>query len=129
MFKVSVKTLAYALCNSCPITVLYFAHQPSVRDVLQRLDHDPVGIKVLYWGGDQMALDDIVIDGAMLTITTAAAQAERTKQEQREAKLMAAREAAGETAEASWQATRQPGQTLLRTMVFLPGTPIAAWDD
>ena len=28
-----------------------------LRDVLQRLDHDPVGIKVLYWGGDQMALD------------------------------------------------------------------------
>lgn len=33
MFKVSVKTLAYALCNACPLTVLYFAHQPSVRDV------------------------------------------------------------------------------------------------
>ena len=65
----------------------------------------------------------------MLTITTAAAQAERTKQEQREAKIMAARDTAGKLAEASWQATRPPGQTLLRTMVFLPGTLIAAWDD
>jgi len=71
MFKFSVKTLAHALCNACPLAVLYFAHQPSVRDVLQRLDQDPLGIKVLYWGKDQMAVDDIVTDGAMLTVTTA----------------------------------------------------------
>ncbi len=65
---------------------------------------------VLGRGSDGFGL---VIDRAMLMITTAAAQAERTKQEQREAKIMAARDAAGKTAEASWQATRPPGQPCL----------------
>ena len=120
MWKVNVSPLAQAHLHAGPLTTLHFTQQPTVRDVLQRIGQHPAGIKVLFWGEDVMGLDDAVADESLLCITNAAAEEESRRREEEDMKMREARSQAGEAADQLWQALQGEGQTLLRTMVFLP---------
>lgn len=72
--KVYVQTLETAHLNTCQLLPLEFASQPTVKDVLQRIGQNPSGVKVLSWGKDEMALDDLVTDEQLLKVTDQAAE-------------------------------------------------------
>ena len=74
MWTIYIKTLAYALCDACPLTVLSFSYRPVVQDVLDKLGQDPHNIKVLLWGEDELSLDASLDDKDSLSITTEHAQ-------------------------------------------------------
>lgn len=74
MWTIYIKTLAYALCDVCPLTVLSFSHRPTVQDVLDKLGQDPQNIKVLFWGEDALTLDASLDDQDSISITTEHAQ-------------------------------------------------------
>lgn len=72
--KVYVQTLGNAHLNTCQLLPLEFASQPTVENVLQRIGQSPLGVKVLSWGKDEMALEDLVADEQLLKITDQAAE-------------------------------------------------------
>lgn len=72
--KVYVQPLNTAHLNACQLLVLEFASQPAVKDVLQRIGQSPLGVKVLSWGEDEMALEDLVTDEQLLKMTDQASE-------------------------------------------------------
>ena len=72
--QVHVQTLENAHRMACPLLTLEFARPPTVRDVLERIRQNPQGVKVLLWGEDELGLDDVLPDGADLTVTDQAAE-------------------------------------------------------
>jgi len=69
-----VQTLDNAHLNTCQLLALEFASQPTVKDVLQQIGQNPLGVKVLSWGEDEMALEDLVTDEQLLKVTDQAAE-------------------------------------------------------
>lgn len=75
--RIFVQTLEHAHLDACPLRKLHFDGQPTVREVLQRLQQSPQGVQVLVEGEDghrPLALDDIVTDGSVVFITDQAAE-------------------------------------------------------
>lgn len=87
MWTVYVKTLAYALCDACPLTVLSFSARPTVQDVLDKLGQDPHNIKVLLWGEDELSLDASLDEQDSLSITTEHAQSLRREKHKADEEL------------------------------------------
>ncbi len=72
--KVFVHTLDNAHLNTCQLLTLEFAAHPTVKDVLQQIGQNPLGVKVLSWGEDEMTLEDLVTDEQLLKVTDQAAE-------------------------------------------------------
>lgn len=87
MWTVKVKTLEYALCDVCPVTILTFGQQPTVRDVLDKLGENSRDIKVLSSGGHELSHHATVDDQDSLHLTTERAQYLRQAKEIAEVQL------------------------------------------
>ena len=73
--KVFVQTLDNAHLNTCQLLTLEFAAlSPTVKDVLQQLGQNPLGVEVLSWAKDEMTLEDLVTDEELLKVTDQAAE-------------------------------------------------------
>lgn len=67
--KVDVQTLEIAHLNTCQSLALEFGSQPTVKEVLQQIGQNPVGVKGATWGEEEMVLADLVTDEQLLKVT------------------------------------------------------------
>ncbi len=74
VMKVFVQTLENAHLNTCQLLTLEFAAQSTVKDVLQQIGQNPLDVKVLSWGEDEMTLEALVTDEQLLKVTDQAAE-------------------------------------------------------
>ena len=72
--KLFVQALENAHSDVCRLLTLEFETEPTVRQVLERLQQTPVGVKILLWGEQELDLDTTVGDGDLLVVTDQAAE-------------------------------------------------------